>query len=81
MSAAQLAPAMVQHAHEQFAANVRSLTLDGALFAPGGHRSILGVLKHLGGWIHLYWSYAFEVTPEHFAAASWPRCLKETVDD
>jgi len=62
------------------AANVRSLTLEEALFAGDGYRSILGVLKHLGGWIHVYRSYAFDVDPVHWAQTPWPRGLRDTVE-
>lgn len=38
--------------------NVESLTPEEVLFAAGGYRSIVGVLKHMGGWVHVYRSYA-----------------------
>jgi hypothetical protein len=63
-----------------FTNNVQSLTLEEALFAAGGHRSILGVLKHMGGWVHVYWSYAFEPEPKHWNDTSWPRGLRDTVE-
>jgi hypothetical protein len=71
---------MVRHARQQFGSNVDSVTLDEALFAADGFRSILGVLKHLGGWVHVYWSYAFETAPKDFAATSWPHGLRDTVE-
>ena len=61
-------------------ANVASLTLDEALFAAGGYRSILGVLKHLGGWAHVYRSYAFDAEPKHWDKTSWPRGLRDEVE-
>jgi hypothetical protein len=64
----------------QFMNNVQSLTLDEALFAAGGYRSILGVLKHMGGWVHVYWSYAFETEPKHWNETSWPRGLRDIVE-
>jgi DinB superfamily len=67
-------------ARTQFMNNVESLTLDEALSAAGGYRSILGVLKHMGGWVHVYWSYAFEPQPKHWNDTSWPRGLRDTVD-
>lgn len=67
------------HARDELAGNVRALTLDEALFAAGGYRSVLGVLKHLAAWTHVYWSYAFEAEPRHFAETSWPRGLRDTV--
>jgi len=54
-------------------ANIASLTLDEALFAAGGYRSILGVLKHLGGWAHVYRSYAFDALGPDIVAARYAR--------
>jgi hypothetical protein len=71
---------MLRHAHDQFVANVRSLTLEEALFAAGGYRSILGVTKHLGCWVHVYRSYAFDATPAHVEQTSWPRGLRDRID-
>lgn len=62
-----------------FADNVRALELDEALFAAGGYRSVLGVLKHMGGWTHVYRSYAFDMEPKHWNQTSWPRGLRDTV--
>ncbi len=57
------------------------LTLDAALFAPpGGYRSILGTLKHIGGWGHVYHSYAFDDRPTHWDETGWPRGLRDTID-
>jgi hypothetical protein len=58
-------------------ANLRSLTLDEALFSAGGYRSILGVLKHVGGWAHVYRSYALDPDPKHWDHTSWPRGLRD----
>lgn len=66
-------------AHGMLQANVASLTLDEALFAAGGLRSILGVLKHVGAWAHVYRSYAFDADPKHWAETSWPRGLRDEV--
>jgi DinB superfamily len=74
------ARAMLSNARQHFAENVRTLTLDEALFAAGGYRSILGVLKHMGGWVHVYRSYAFEPAPTHWNQVSWPRGLRDTVE-
>lgn len=40
--------------------NLRDVTLEEALSAAGGYRSVLGILKHTGGWSHVYHSYAFD---------------------
>ena len=74
------ARAALAHARLLFTRNVQSLTLDEALFAAGGHRSILGVLKHIGGWVHVYRSYAFDPGPTHWEHTSWPRNLRATVE-
>src|SRR5437762_1641399 len=66
--------------HQMLKANVAALTLDEALFAAGGYRSILGVLKHTGGWAHVYRSYAFDAEPKHWDHTSWPRGMRDEVD-
>jgi Protein of unknown function (DUF664) len=71
---------ILAYARLQYTNNVASLTLEEAQFAAGGYRSILGVLKHMGGWVHVYWSYAFEAEPKHWDRTSWPRGLRDTVD-
>ncbi|MGI8927384.1 MAG: DinB family protein [Tepidiformaceae bacterium] len=67
-------------ARRMFGENVRTLTLEEALSAAGGYRSILGVLKHTGGWAHVYRSYAFDREPRHWADTAWPRGLRDTID-
>lgn len=71
---------LLRSAHDLLKRNTASLTLDEALFSDGGYRSILGVLKHLGGWAHVYRSYAFDAEPKHWEATSWPRGMRETID-
>ena len=71
---------MLANARRLFTNNVRSLTLDEARFAAGGYRSILGVLKHMGGWVHVYWSYAFDPSPKHWNQTSWPRGMRDSVE-
>jgi Protein of unknown function (DUF664) len=70
----------VAHTRQLLSNNVRSLTIDEALFTGDGYRSILGVLKHMGGWVHVYWSYAFEPAPKHWHDTSWPRDLRDSID-
>jgi hypothetical protein len=74
------ARAVLARARVLFTNNVRSLTLEEALFAAAGYRSILGVLKHMGGWIHVYRSYAFDLTPKHWSDTAWPRNLRDTIE-
>lgn len=71
---------MVVAARQMFEGQVRNVALEEALFAAGGWRSGLGVLKHIGGWLHVYHSYAFEPEPKHWAHTSWPRDLRDEVD-
>jgi hypothetical protein len=65
--------------HQDFVRNTETITLDEALFAAGGFRSILGVTKHLVGWLHVYRSYAFDPQPQHWAQTDWPRGLIDTI--
>ena len=71
---------MLIAARQMFAGNVKSMTLDETLFAAGGYRSALGVVKHIGGWVHVYRSYAFDPEPRHWAQTAWPRGLIDTVE-
>jgi uncharacterized damage-inducible protein DinB len=67
-------------ARQIFDDNIANLTLDEALFSDGGYRSILGVLKHVGGWLHVYRSYAFDAEPKHWDHTSWPRGMRDEVE-
>jgi hypothetical protein len=68
------------NARRMFVENTKALTLEQALFAAGGYRSVLGVVKHIGGWAHVYRSYAFDERPRHWAQTAWPRGRIDTVD-
>ncbi len=60
--------------------NLKSLKLEEALFVPqGGYRSIIGTLKHMGGWSYVYCSYAFDPSPVSWQNLDWPHKLKDTV--
>jgi hypothetical protein len=67
------------HARRLYDNNVGALSLEEALSSAGGFRSILGVLKHMGGWVHVYRSYAFDPEPRHWEQTAWPRGLRDTV--
>lgn len=71
---------VLDEARDEFARNTASLTLDEALFAAGGYRSVLGVLKHNAGWLHVYRSYALDSEPRHWAQTEWPRGLIDEID-
>jgi uncharacterized damage-inducible protein DinB len=67
-------------ARRMFNENTRALTLDEALSTASGYRSILGVMKHIGGWVHVYRSFAYDAEPVHWRKTSWPRGLRDTVE-
>lgn len=70
----------LEDAHETFVGNVRGVSLEDALDAAGGYRSILGIMKHVAGWAAVYHSYAFDPEPNHWDEINWPRGLRETID-
>jgi hypothetical protein len=50
VGAVALARTVLRNACDTFAENVRTLTLEEALDAANGYRSILGLMKHTAGW-------------------------------
>jgi hypothetical protein len=70
----------LEESHRAFVDNVRGITLEDALDAAGGYRSILGIAKHTAGWSAVYHSYAFESEPRHWNAVDWPRGLRDRID-
>ena len=60
--------------------NLRGLSVEGALEAAGGYRSILGIAKHVAGWSTVYHSYAFEPEPRHWDETDWPRGLRDRIE-
>lgn len=75
-----LAGAMLEGAYRTFVENVRGISLDEALDAGGGYRSILGLTKHVAGWSAVYHSYAFEPEPRHWDRTDWPRGLRDRIE-
>ena len=75
-----LARAMLEDARRAFMDNVRGVSLDEALFAAGGYRSILGVIKHVAAWSAVYRSYAFDPEPHHWIETDWPRGRSDTIE-
>ena len=63
-----------------FVENVQEVSLDEALYAAGGYRSILGLAKHVAGWSAVYYSYAFEPEPRHWEQTDWPRGLRDRIE-
>jgi hypothetical protein len=76
----RLARAMLEEAHRAFVENVRGVSLDEALFAAGGYRSVLGLTKHVAAWSAVYHSYAFDPEPRHWDQTDWPRGLRDKVE-
>lgn len=72
--------ALLEDAHRTFVDNVRNVTIEEALFAAGGYRSILGLAKHTAGWSAVYHSYAFDQEPRHWDETDWPRGLRDRVE-
>lgn len=79
-SRAGLALHTLHSARDLLTANIESVTLEEALATAGGYRSILGILKHIAGWSHVYRSYAFDDTPRHWEEIDWPRGLRDTIE-
>ncbi len=76
----EITRAILESSHTLLTDNLRNLTLAEALSSAGGYRSVIGVLKHLGGWVHVYRAYALDPDPKHFEHTSWPRGLRDTID-
>lgn len=79
-AAHRVARSALEEARRTFVDNVRDLTLEEALDAGGGYRSILGLMKHGAGWSEVYHSYAFDPEPHHWDDADWPRGLRERIE-
>ena len=76
----ELALSVLQVSRQMLEENIKGLTLEEALEAAGGYRSVLGILKHTASWSHVYHSYAFDQEPTHLNALDWPRGLRDTIE-
>ncbi len=76
----RLAHAVLEGAHDTFIDNVRNVSMDEALDAAGGFRSILGVMKHVAGWSAVYHSYAFDEEPRYWDQTDWPRGMRDAIE-
>jgi hypothetical protein len=72
--------ATLAESHRVFVENLRDVSIDEALFAAGGYRSILGIAKHTAAWSAVYYSYVFEPSPQHWDATDWPRGLRDRIE-
>ena len=70
----------LETARETFVDNVASVTLQEALAAAGGMRSVLGLMKHTAAWTDVYRSYAFDDEPRGWTAIDWPNGLRERIE-
>jgi hypothetical protein len=75
-----MAVASLEAARTMFVDNVRGITIEEALDAGGGFRSILGLMKHTAAWSAVYHSYAFDQTPRTWGETDWPRGLRARID-
>jgi hypothetical protein len=76
----RLARAVLEAAHDTFIDNVRNVSVDEALDAAGGFRSILGLMKHVAGWSAVYHSYAFDEEPRYWDQTDWPRGMRDAIE-
>jgi uncharacterized damage-inducible protein DinB len=75
-----MAGATLACARTMFLDNVAGVSLDEALDAGGGFRSILGLMKHTTGWTVVYHSYAFDESPRSWFDIDWPRGLRDRIE-
>lgn len=78
------AGAVLEEAHRMLAANIEGVSIDEALEAAGGYRSILGILKHVACWNAVYSSFAFDPEPRHWnqidaSSASTRSCIQRAL--
>jgi hypothetical protein len=76
----RVARSVLEDARRTFLDNCRGISLEEALDAGGGFRSILGMMKHTAAWSGVYHSFAFEAEPRRWDDADWPRGLRERID-
>jgi len=72
--------ATLGEASRTFTDNVRGVSLEEALDAVGGYRSILGIAKHVAAWSAVYHSYAFDLEPRHWDGTDWPGGLRDRIE-
>lgn len=74
------AVAALEAARRMFVENVRGVTIEEALGAAGGFRSVLGLAKHTAAWAAVYHSFAFDERPRSWNETDWPRGLRERIE-
>jgi Protein of unknown function (DUF664) len=76
----EMARSALEAGRTMFLDNVGGVSLEEALDAAGGLRSVVGLIKHTAGWTAVYRSYAFDAEPRHWNETDWPRGLRERID-
>jgi hypothetical protein len=71
---------VLEEARRTFLDELEGLSLDEALDASGGFRSILGVTKHVAAWAEVYRSFAFDPDRRHWDDTAWPRGLRDRIE-
>ena len=76
----RLARTVLEEARRTFLDEFGSLTIEEALDAAGGYRSIVGIAKHVAGWSAVYRAYAFDDAPRSWEATDWPNGLRDRIE-
>ncbi len=76
----RLARTVLDEARRTFLDEVRELTVEEALDAANGYRSIVGVMKHVAAWAEVYRSFAFDAEPRDWDHTDWPRGLRDRIE-
>jgi uncharacterized damage-inducible protein DinB len=79
-AAHRVARATLESGRQTFLDNVTGISLEEALDAGGGFRSILGLAKHTAAWTAVYHSFAFDEAPRSWVETDWPRGLRERIE-
>src|SRR4051812_17883239 len=80
MDAERILGLWLTHGRLTLLGNIEEVTLDEALGAAGGYRSVLGIVKHTAAWSAVYRSAAFDVDPVGCDDLDWPGGLRETIE-
>jgi uncharacterized damage-inducible protein DinB len=75
-----VARATLEAARQMFVDNVKGVSIDAALDAGGGYRSIIGLVKHTAAWTAVYHSFAFDDAPRSWTETDWPRGLRQRIE-
>jgi uncharacterized damage-inducible protein DinB len=65
---------------QTFLDNIGSISLEEALDATGGYRSIVGLIKHTAAWTEAYRSYSFDDVPKGWTEIDWPFGMRGRIE-